>query len=401
MVALTLKLSRKQVFAFLFILTLVGSGGYFIGVQAVTSNPTWTLNYPLNPAADYTIGIYANGTAYWVSADGQSYYSSTNTTDVSDVFNSVINGTGRTVFVNSGTYIVGHSITASNVNQVTLTLARGAKITSVTNFNNAIIFLQKSTNWIIQGGEIDGNNANNQADPGSNYRSGNGIHLENCTGITIQNMYIHNARCWGIVALYKSSGISIINNYISHCNWNGITLGDDWTGFTTENCIVSGNHITYCGDLGISFYGNYLTATNNVITNMTYTHTYGGSDGSHWGIATEGDAQWCIIQNNIITGCEQGVALTTSGTKPVYSVVQNNMMNNITYSGVSIQSGNYSTIENNIFRTCFFGVDVASACTNNVAIGNDYRGVTNTIFNNAGGVTNTNNCYIDGSGYHA
>jgi parallel beta-helix repeat protein len=394
----TVKLSRTKILSLLLVLSmLAGSVGWYQYAQATTANAPWTLNGPPTSAYDWTIGKYVNGTYYRESSDWQTWVNSDNATTI---INAAIATSGVSVLITTGIYTIYNSITASNVNNITLTLTKGTKLIEANNQNNSVIFLAKCSNWIIQGGEIDGNNAANLAD-GNTYRAGNGIHLENCTNITIQNMDIRNCRVWGIVALYKSSEISILNNYISNCNWNGITLGDDWTGFTTTNCIVSNNHITYCGDLGISLYGNYIIASNNQITNMTYTHTYGGADGTHWGIATEGYSQWCTIQNNIVTGCDQAIVLSTSGTAPVYTVVQNNMANNITYSGVSVQSGNYSLIENNAFRTCFFGIDIAAACTYTAAIGNDYRAVTNTAFNNAGGVTNTNNCYLDGSGYHA
>lgn len=189
------------------------------------------------------------------------------------------------------TKLAGNTLTLDTI--FTVPFLAGGTVAS----SHSCFFIGSSlTNVTIRNGEIDGNRRNNQALV--KWEIHNEISF-NGSYCTVKDVFIHDAQCEGIVGggqngriignriincggngIHVSSDggqLLIQNNFVQHCNLNGVSPGH------ADGCIVwsqgGGNSIVtgnYCED-GISGFGSIDSADNNrnvivgnMITNCFY-----------------------------------------------------------------------------------------------------------------------------------
>jgi parallel beta-helix repeat protein len=369
--------------------------------QTVTSYGAVSLSKP-----NYL--VFQNSTAnYLENKQGQIIMSSS---DPTAVINAAIGNatSGNTIVIDSGTYVLSNPIGASvstSAENVVLTFATGAIITVPANFGTglsgymAIMTLHDLTGWTIQGGEINGNAANQNypvTDPAvsGSHQMGTGIFMGSLANCIIQNMFVHDVRIFGIMT-WGCSGCKILNNHITGCGANGITTEDD--------TLVQGNLIEHCNDVGISIYGTNCQVINNTCQNGGYPSA-GWSGANHiafGGIATEGPSTNDFIEDNTIINPGTGINIGGDIATNTYQTIKNNTITGASIDGMIIYQpgGNNNTITGNIIST------TSSTTGGVIDIGTDnsnsgYNTITGNTLNGVGispGIwiypnSNYNNC---------
>jgi parallel beta-helix repeat protein len=326
--------------------------------------------------------VFQNSTMnYLENKQGQITMSSSNPTAV---INAAIGSaaSGDMILIEVGTYVMTGSITSQSRNSITLTLASGAILKASNNFVVPIIYLKGASNWIVQGGELDGNAAN-QPYMDHTYGKGVGILMERCSGCTIQNMYMHDFRILGILLGYGCSACKILDNHITGCGANDISVGDDWSGSTTQNCLVQGNLIEHCNDVGITLYGANCQVLDNTVQNLGYA--YSGYVGTKWGIGFEGRVTaGNLVQGNTVNGAVFGICQGSSGTtgKTTNQQIISNTVQSSVYC-IELQGGNGNTISNNILSGTGTGIGLMS--NSNTGSGNSYGSLRTHVSNQGTG----------------
>jgi parallel beta-helix repeat protein len=401
----------RVVFTILILFGLLMAGSAGVSFGTVTTKQTITSSGSIvGDSPNYL--IFQNSTAnYLQNKQGQIIMSSS---DPTAVINSAIADatSGNTILIDAGTYVLSNCIGSvgglhqltSSATSVTLTLASGAIIRAPANFQRAIMDLEGLTGWTIQGGEIDGNAANQPYSPSttSPYGIGTGISLVYCTNCTVQNMYIHDARIYGVLLTLTCTGCKVLNNHVTEVGANGIEVGDSWSagaggpwnGITT-NCLVQGNLIEHCSDVGLDIQGADNQILNNTVQNEGSSNSWTGMVNTYWGIGLEcGDGYGVettygnLIENNLVTNCgfsiEQGLGMIGFAS---HEQILSNIVTDSSIIGIGFQSGNYNTISGNT-------VTSAPTCIGISYAGGGGKASYNTISNNNLSAANTG-IYLD------
>jgi hypothetical protein len=360
--------------------------------------------------------VFQNSTMnYLEDKSGQITLSSS---DATAVINAAIGNavSGDSILIEAGTYVMTNSVHGSSVNSVTLTLASGAILQAPSNFRVPIIFLNGVSNWVIQGGEIDGNSANQPYTAwgiSGFFGIGVGIELKNCANCIVQNMYIHDIRIYGVSISYGSTNVKLLNNHITNCGANGIDVGEDWSG-AASNCLAEGNLVESCSDVCIDVQGVNCQVINNTVDDIISTTN--GMVNTHWAIGIEspnhisGRGASNLIQGNTIHDCRWGVSIEIAqGTTATNTITSNNIYN-VTW-GIMYIDGNGNTANSNTISarsSCIYiggntnsqsakynilsgntGVYCESGTSHNTCAGNDYSGCTYSFVDYGTGDTNS------------
>ena len=432
------KLNNK-VWVSLILISILATSLISYGVFGTGSAPNIpNIYHDVNPSGAIVDNDGANGW-YWYSYNGQLLYNSTSATSVIE---SAI-GNYSTVTIKSGSYTVSTQIYFSGISNIDLIFDKGAKLTAGTNLNLAVIYLNACNNWLIQGGEINGNAANQNA--GTGYPNwANGIQAYACNNVLITQMNIYNCKIFGV--FFDGNGASPFgsHNGLTYSNltsnlWNGAEVS--WSTY----CYFDHNEISHSSDVGISSFANYTSITNNYIHDLDQTS--GGGGNSQVGVYIEAQdpeyAYFDTIAGNTIVNVAEGIKVTagsnhtqvgpdntivnydrntaylpaidigsvynqvvgnivkqeTTGTGPAidifanYTEVASNRIYLNAQKGIRVNSpSNHNSFHDNLIKTGtggYVGIWLISGATYNQVFENDVSLATDTPkINNAGGATN-------------
>jgi hypothetical protein len=215
-------------------------------------------------------------------------------------------------------YNLAAVINSQNVNNVRLTFEGGSVLFEGSLLGNQGIKLSAVSGWIIEGGELNGNGANQSVNTNAN-----GIEINNSTSCLVQNMYIHNWGKFGGAIYNVSDYCGFQNNLLTYNAWNGLNLGNHPTD---TNNFAFFNEVAHSSDVGIANFGT------NGLCNGNFIHDMDGTTGS---------------SNNSV-----GITIENGGGNAFMNTVSNNKIMNIKYTGIYIMgSVNENTIIGNSIYT--------------------------------------------------
>jgi len=308
-------------------------------------------------------------------------------------------GTGGTVLIPAGTYLI-NAITSLNLkSNMTLKMKKGAILKAIPNSNIRynIIKLSSVTDVHVIGGIYEGERASHLGTKGE---WGMGIGIYSSNNVLVENVIVKN--CWGdgfyiqgnngknitlesvVVDNNRRNGISIIsgntilvkNSILKNTNGTGPSAGIDVEpnkDDTVKNCQIINNEI-----MGNQHYGilTYKGAPNTIIFNLTISgnnvHDNGVKNTNVDGIAILSTSGVIISNNNVHNNARNGIRLGNNKT------TTNSIGNKITNNKV-INNGN-STDNNN------FGILLETGSTGNTITGNKITDNKNkNIVDNASG----------------
>ena len=359
----TVKLKTYLVTVLLISVIFAGALSYTIGQPYIGDVSEVWIQPPFHEAS-YVVGVYnstffygMNGTTgkyEWLSADEES------------VINSVIgNATdGDTIYVKSGLYVLGATITDHSKNGITLILERGAILKADTNLNDNVIYISNVNYWRIIGGEIDGNKANQNGTPDGDDL--NGVLMEQVTHSSVESVYIHHCKRTGVQFSYPCHHGGVRDCHLAYNGWNGITLGGN---IDFEDGYAINNWVEHSSDVGISMYAIDTTITGNHVTDMDQTDGYNNAG---WGISQEKGRE-CIIANNVVENVKKAYTISSITTR---CIISNNVAKDWDRTGEYLAAiavhGDYNLISNNHLYT-------TEATTNGIRL---YGGTYNKVDGN-------------------
>jgi hypothetical protein len=300
---------------------------------------------PIVANTDYNFTIAQNSTSNYVIAKNQSIMYN-NVIDYL-AFNTALGylPTGGSIYTNTGTYTLNSSITANNVDNITMAFNSSALLYADNALNAPVILTINCDNWSFENVTISGN-AENQVAGAGNALSPNGISIRGGSNVLIDNATIYNCRVYGIIIwAYSTFGDAhdsgVTNSDVYNCGWNSITVGD-LDNYVT-NCNIYGS-----SDVGVSLYGVSTLVNKNYIHDLN--GTTGGGGNAKYGVATEGDVPaYSLITNNTCLNLGTGVFLNQG-----YNIVTNNSFTNCNNTVVSATVG-YDTITRNTITNWGYG----------------------------------------------
>jgi hypothetical protein len=300
----------------------------------------------------YSYMVFNNATATYMvnGTTGSVDYQSTNITKVFQFAVGNMTSGGNIFISKSVQATVSTQIRVTNINNLNFIFEQGATLTADTNLNLAVMYFLSCNNTRITGATIDGNWANQNG--GVSYPNyANGISLDGCYGCMVDYCTVRNTRVYGLVAFNSGLGAkggqcSFEHNNVTNAQWDGIDA-------YVPNCNIRFNDVSASADVGIGTMGNFTVIEGN------YVHDMAGSNGSsngQWAIDLEGGAYYnasnCLVIDNIIDGCNVGIAVYTAGC--VNNTISRNIIRNwadlLAYSyAIDIRANYFTVSENTIF----------------------------------------------------
>lgn len=225
--------------------------------------------------------------------------------------------------------------------QAVLRLADGANQAVILIGNNLEIgnSAPLMTNVIVRDIAIDGNKAAQSSEftPGKLWLRNNGIDVRYVSGLSIDNVYIHDARSGAIVVSWDSSLVSITSSLLTTSFFDGVALYTS-TDITVSNCNLQGNvaaGISIDNNLVNTAFQNCNVHNNGDVgifqrwaTNITYSNCQVYSNGNHgaflsWNSPTTGTG----VTNTLFTNCQftnnvgRGINLDSPATESTGTTV--------------------------------------------------------------------------------
>lgn len=368
-----------------------------------------------NPFSDFRYMVIASGSTYQLKngTDGQIPYSSPDSSAViSAAFGNLTTGRywKETVEL-KGQINLSSSISIPSYSKLIildkLFLTNNANTSMIVNANPTT----GNTQIEISGGELDGNQANEQA------QSGCPIWIYNTTFLKVHDTVIHDSAFYGIrlappgaindpfmtyevfsnqfynnrndhMILGAAGTITknimkdkVIYNYISLVNASGVSI--------TENLLLNNS----AGQYGIAFeYASFdNTVAHNTIINCNCGIDIYASTGGYWN----------TISDNIIIGEARdyyGIAVESGGNNTIANNVIDGFTNTTKGYGIWLYQTSGNDVHDNKFKNTRFGIVLNAADTSNQIHDNDFTNTT-SIFSNGGNYTLRNNQGINPIGY--
>lgn len=225
--------------------------------------------------------------------------------------------------------------------QAVLRLADGANQAVILIGNNLEIgnSAPLMTNVIVRDIAIDGNKAAQSSEftTGKPWLRNNGIDVRYVSGLSIDNVYIHDARSGAIVVSWDSSLVSITSSLLTTSFFDGVALYTS-TDITVSNCNLQGNvaaGISIDNNLVNTAFQNCNVHNNGDVgifqrwaTNITYSNCQVYSNGNHgaflsWNSPTTGTG----VTNTLFTNCQftnnvgRGINLDSPATESTGTTV--------------------------------------------------------------------------------
>jgi len=302
-------------------------------------------------------------------------------------------GSGGTVNVPAGTYMIDAETSVQLKSKMTFRMAAGTKLKAKPNDleNSAILSLRSASSVIVSGGVLEGER---RAHRGKTGEWGHGMHLDNATDISITGVEAKD--CWGdgfYVAGAKTSHVTFDKIKADHNRRQGMS-------------IVAGKHITIrdsefqntAGTLpetGIDIEPNEGDAvTDTHILRCTFTNNAGG--GIYIGPA-EVDMKTTFVTETVVEQCTFVDNGRHSIDPPAYGIrlsacagntLKNNSIKGHTGIGMGIfKTRNAQVLQNTVTGTrasgrgpevgsgLLFGEDKGSLCFGNTVRGNAGKGI--------------------------
>lgn len=259
-----------------------------------------------NNACNFLIALNETDGQYFAQAsNGTVCFTSINCTSLVNQANIATNGTG-TVEVTAGSYsgLTGSIIPVSGQ---TLKFDKDAVLFWAAKSNCIGIEIFSKNNITIDGGELDGNKA--QQTSSSSSFGLIGVHAWYSTNILVENMNIHD---WNTSGIYLGS-------YDTNCTVEGNAVTNIASGY-------AGSDQTY--PIAVQSYDSGITIRDNIVD----------SGGSKTGISLQYSVTQCSVYNNQIT--DSGLR-SLSGIMVFGDSWSNNVYNNTIISTYTFQSGEY------------------------------------------------------------
>jgi len=322
---------------------------------------------------------------------------------------------GQTVRFPTGTY--NHTgLTVSN--SIRIIFDQGAKLYLIDNSNTISLNITADDDVIVEGGEIQGNRANqNHAGESDLIRiAGNGV--------TIKDTYLHDGDYCGIYAKNKNR-IKIIRVRVEDVRYWGILaqgVGNDIYDILVDGCTVDRSAegaAIYGGGINVAGYSdpayevrgtrivnnNVLLPTNPTNNRIPIQLQYAEKEnvvsnnivsGGGIGISIGNAPNTCLVGNTIYNAKSYGIELVATESLSAYANIVDG--NALTPEGISVD-GDDCVVSGNIIKNL---VDSSSAKAIVVASGSDGAAISgNTVNINASGtaiqVGSADKCTISGN----
>lgn len=338
----------------------------------------YPLVFPIGGLQQYQRSFSSSGKvqySYFIYTDGSTTYLKNgmtgridfNSTDAALVINSAVGNltNGGKVFIRNGSYTIS-PITISNDNIIFEMESWNTVLTLKAGTNQAAITVSSANGVIIRGGKIDGNKTYQSV---TAVRTG-GIVIDDSTNCVVENIYVTNARRYGII-IFEGAYNKVINSKVTNSTDNNITIHSSATKATHHNEVV-GNEVSNASDVGIGLIGSSAyplydcIVERNIIYNNTSTDAVTGYN-TNWGISAEAVVIRSQINDNVVYGNKLGI--TTRGMS------YGNQIQGNTVSGGGMELwSDYDTVADNVV----FSNGIQLFCTHS-----EIRG--NIVYNNTGG----------------
>jgi parallel beta-helix repeat protein len=342
-----------------------------------------------NCAPDPTSKLTKNVKDYGAKGDG--------TTDDTAAIQAAVNavaGTGGTVLIPDGTYLVNavvqNSMGIRLGSSMTLSLSSGAVLQAKPNAsaNYAILAVYNASNVNIVGGSLLGER---NAHQGTSGEYGNGISITNSQHVVIQG--VTASECWGdgfYVTGNASSDVTLCGVVADHNRRQGLTITSG-TRILVQNSIFR-NSAGVSPERGIDIEPNSGDAIDGVlITGCTLTNNAGG--GFQCGtVASNATATNLVFDQNTV----YGNGLNPVGTSDQFAVkvttfsgtqITNNQVSNNVGGGILVDSATDTLVQGNtvtgslqVSGNAYFtgvGIEIEGDCSGSTI-------TQNTVTGNAG-----------------
>jgi hypothetical protein len=317
-------------------------------------------------------GIYPGAPSHMIWVDSGIYYDktsygvTTSSTNAATLINNVITSNSY-ILIASGTYILTSPINLIGKNTVRIS---GYNTQGVGSSEGTVLKVGDGANCdVISKIEIGGTQAALFIEHLTIYvnkatqTSGNGINMQNCEDVTIQNCEIYQCYENGVKSLYGDR-LTISHSNIMSNGGRGIYRSGSAT--TIQDCRLASNMLD-----GIYLYGAYKGTRIldcDIDTNVNGITLYGGLIGAiiennniHESTSTDvviyGSAgvgnNGTIISNNVFySGHDYGIQIVDSGVGSLNTKIMGNTFNDYTLAIYSVTHSEDTVIVYNTFLNC-------------------------------------------------
>ncbi len=245
-------------------------------------------------------------------------------------------GTGGTVYVPNGTYMVDASKRIFVKSNMTFRMASGATLKVIPNSltNSTVLRVMDIANVNIIGGTIQGD-TNSHSSSSENY--GHLIGVYNADNIVVEGVTLKEAAGDGVYVGLNASKVAVCSIVADNNGRHGLTVtsGD---GVVIKNSVFkNGKKLRY--SLGVDIEPNQGGYINNVkITNSQFLNNYGGGMAAGYPYASGGGVTNLVIDGNTMAdngkiggAAYAGIILSNqNGCKILNNTVRNNVQDGIT-----------------------------------------------------------------------
>lgn len=234
-------------------------------------------------------------------------------------------------------------------------------------------FIQDASDTVIKGNQV--NNSVNRGSIGEGEKHGEGLVIESCKGVAVEDNTVTNTRSLqanngnGII-VNRSENVTVNNNRVENSGNHGIQVS-----YQSKNVTVSHNVVSNSGNMGISVSRGAqadIKDGNEISSSRRFGITFDGQEGvvsgsitdctisgnGEGGIALDSSAVATVDRNTLIDNAPDGIVASRSSTliasgNKVYLSSQQTAEGN--GRGIAVLSSNAS-LENNIIGNYFCGI---------------------------------------------
>jgi parallel beta-helix repeat protein len=307
-------------------------------------------------------------------------------------------GTGGTVFVPAGTYMISATTSLSMGSNMTLSLDPGAVLQAIPNSSGTyrILNIVGVSSVRVTGGALVGDRNTRSSSCGD---SGVAIQVNGSSDVTVDGTAVRDTCGDGVYLTGSNRNVTFSNMTLGNCGRNGFGIVQG-TGITVQGCTISGTN-GLDPQLGVDVEPNPgQTVSGLLVDRCTVTGNAGGGIGLGPSTSNYQNA-WvtgCTVSNCTVTGntafgiavsaCD-GNALTGNSVSGTVQTAQSDGNGILTYSYATNTTITGNTCTANGYDGIQLGQCAGSVVTGNTSNNNRHHGINNLSGSGASVSNNT------------